>query len=144
MIKVFFDGGCFPNPGGKATWGYIVKFSDGKEHYSYGVYGQGPRMTNNVAEYRGVIESMSFLETAGFVLEEIIFHGDSALVINQMNGRYRIPKNNKPYADHAREAYGLRKKFTAAAFEWIPRESNTEADALTEFANTAPNSAPVG
>ena len=144
MINVFFDGGCFPNPGGKATWGYIVKFRDGKEHYSYGVYGNGPGMTNNLAEYRGIIESMYFLEREGFVLEDILFRGDSALVINQMKGRYRIPKNDKPYADHAREAYGLRKKFTAAEFEWIPRESNTEADALTEFANTAPDSAPVG
>lgn len=142
---VFFDGGCWPNPGGLATFGYVIKMSNGQVKEGLGIIGDGTRMTNNVAEYRGLIEAMHWLILSGLNNEPIIFHGDSRLVIEQMIGRYRVPKNKKPYADHAREAHNIKQQFTAATFKWIPREQNTEADALTELAKeAAPNSAPVG
>ena len=52
MITLYFDGLCRPrNPGGVATYGYVI-YKDGKKvKRGYGVVGSGTGMTNNVAEY---------------------------------------------------------------------------------------------
>lgn len=146
-FKAWFDGGCFPNPGGTATFGYVVKKGGEIAQTGCGIVGNGPRMTNNVAEYKGLIECMTFFINHGLNRESISFFGDSALVIKQMNGDYRLPSPKamkKPYAAYAYEAAALRDKFTASTFQWIPREENVEADALTNTARAVPDSTCVG
>jgi hypothetical protein len=83
----WFDGACEPfNPGGTATFGAIIKDKDGtvlsKEH---GVVGKGEAMSNNVAEYAGVRHVLKYL--ASRAPGRATIHGDSNLVINQLNGR---------------------------------------------------------
>ena len=86
----WFDGACGPvNPGGTATFGVVIKNSDGivllKEH---GYVGHGSGMSNNVAEYAGVLHVLKYL--APRLPGRVTIHGDSNLVINQLNGRWRI------------------------------------------------------
>lgn len=83
-------------------------------------------VTNNVAEYRGVILA---LETA---LDNDITHlkiySDSRLIVEQIKGLYKSRHPDlKPLLRRVRE---LGEKFERVEIEWIPREDNRDADAL--------------
>ena len=59
----WFDGACGPiNPGGTATYGVMIKDQDGtilvREH---SLVGEGSTMSNNVAEYAGVLHVLKYL-----------------------------------------------------------------------------------
>ena len=58
--------------------------------------------------------------------------GDSALVMNQMSGKWKFRKGL--YREKYQEAMRLRAQFTDLRFRWIPREQNAEADALSREA----------
>ncbi|MBW8015042.1 MAG: ribonuclease HI family protein [Planctomycetes bacterium] len=131
MIEGYFDGGCWENPGGHASCGcYIV--GDTGILLEEGYYiGHGESMSNNVAEYEGLIRVLEFL------LDEhkdspIVIFGDSMLVIKQMSGSWKIKKGF--YASRARQAKELATKFTSITFRWIPRDENTICDKLAEAA----------
>jgi ribonuclease HI len=88
----WFDGACEPvNPGGTASFGVVIKDEYGsvllKES---GFAGKGKAMSNNVAEYAGVLHILKYL--ASRPPGRIAIHGDANLVINQLNGRWRIRK----------------------------------------------------
>jgi ribonuclease HI len=88
----WFDGACEPvNPGGTASFGVIVKGVDGtvllRDH---GVVGIGKDMSNNVAEYAGVRHILKYLSSRP--PGRVTIHGDSNLVINQLNGKWRVRK----------------------------------------------------
>ena len=62
----WFDGACGPiNPGGTATFGVVVRDGSGtvllKEH---GLVGRGSAMSNNVAEYAGVLHILRYLSSS--------------------------------------------------------------------------------
>jgi len=91
-ILAWFDGACEPlNPGGTASFGVVIKDKDGtillKEH---GLVGKGSQMSNNVAEYAGVLHILEYLSSRPPGRATI--HGDSNLVINQLNGKWRVRK----------------------------------------------------
>src|SRR5512137_2298452 len=66
MISIYFDGLCRPrNPGGVATYGYVI-YRDGEKIKSgYGVVGSGPGMTNNVAEYSALKQAAEWVSRQG-------------------------------------------------------------------------------
>ena len=132
--NAWFDGACGPiNPGGTATYGIMVKDQDGtvllKEH---GLVGQGSAMSNNLAEYAGVLQILKYLSYRP--LGRVTIHGDSKLVINQLNGRWRIRKGL--YLSIAVEAKELLAHLKGLGWQitccWIPRERNKECDALSK------------
>ncbi len=128
-FDVWFDGACGPvNPGGTAAFGYAVYESGAKIGEGCGVIGAGPTMSNNVAEYCGVIEAAKFIMTIapGAIVR---FHGDSNLVVQQLSGRWKAKQGLYiPYHKEARQLCADLK----APFHWIPREQNVEADALSK------------
>ena len=131
MITIYFDGLCRPkNPGGVATYGYLI-FRDGKKVKSgYGVVGSGPGMTNNVAEYSALKQAAEWLRRQGGD-DEIMIKGDSQLVIHQMNGTWQVRSaTSKKFVPEIRRLFEGRK----IRFIWIPREQNVEADELSNLA----------
>jgi ribonuclease HI len=130
----WFDGACEPvNPGGTASFGVIIKGENGtvlsKQH---GVVGRGDAMSNNVAEYAGVLHILKYLGSRP--PGRVTIHGDSNLVINQLNGRWRIKEGlYLPVAIETKEllAY-LRGLGWQISFCWIPREQNEECDTLSK------------
>lgn len=131
MITVFFDGLCYPkNPGGVAAYGYLV-YSDGKlVHTGRGVVGRGRGMTNNVAEYEGLLASAKWLRTNA-TADEIVIKGDSQLVMMQMMGKWQIKSDtSRHYVPMIKELLsGLH-----VSFSWVPREQNSDADRLSREA----------
>ena len=130
----WFDGACEPvNPGGTASFGVVIKDKDGivllREH---GVVGKGKAMSNNVAEYAGVLHILKYLSSRP--PGRVTIHGDSNLVINQLNGKSRVNKGlYLAIAIETRELLAhLRDRGWQISFCWIPRERNEECDRLSK------------
>lgn len=128
-LIIFTDGGARGNPGPAAV-GVVIKNQQEKILISFGKY-LGPT-TNNVAEYQAVIEALSWL--AINLIDEtgkrkINFYLDSKLVVNQLNGLYKIKDFKlKSLIIKTKE---LEKKITAKIFyNFIPRSKNYLADSL--------------
>lgn len=132
-IIVNCDGLCQPrNPGGTATFGWVARRADRLLGQDCGVVAKGPRATNNLAEYTAIIEALRWLRANGFGGERVICRSDSQLAIRQLDGTYavRSQKILPIWSQAAQEA----KAFTNLRFEWVPRNRNEEADALTRVA----------
>lgn len=135
MIEAYFDGLCEPkNPGGVATFGFVVH-RDGKTmHEGHGLaampYSEGA--TNNVAEYTGVLKALEWFLAQGLEKEKIVVRGDSELVVKQLKGEYKV--KSPLLAPLYKKTRELSSRFASLAFEWVPRERNREADRLTNLA----------
>lgn len=127
MIECWFDGGCGPiNPGGHATYGALIK-QDGVEVWTKSGYlGFGPEMSNNVAEYAGIIAVMEKLLDKGITNATI--YGDSKLVVRQMMGSWKAKAGL--YVPFYQEAIKLRRRLPNVVIKHIRRQFNTRADYL--------------
>jgi ribonuclease HI len=132
MIEVWIDGLCEPvNPSGTACIGYIIKKEGKVLAKTSQVVGRGKGMTNNVAEYTALIQALEKIQQLGLARQEILVRSDSKLVVNQMNGNWEVkaplilPLNRK--AKTMTTTMNIK-------FNWVPREQNTEADALCRTA----------
>jgi ribonuclease HI len=113
MIRIYADGGCFPNPGKKVI--SVVCPELKKEVVKE--TGQG---TNSEAEYEALIEALRFAKRLG--LDAFILCSDSMLVLKQLSGEWRI-KQEKFY--HYKEEFNkLKEGFKEIDFEWIKGETN--------------------
>ncbi|AWR97172.1 reverse transcriptase-like protein [Acidianus sulfidivorans JP7] len=128
----FFDGLCEPkNPGGIATFGYVIIVGD-KKIFGYGLAEKpwSANATNNVAEYMGVYCLINKLLSLNIM--EATIYGDSQLVIRQLNNEYKIKSPRLiPIFNKIME---LKSKFNLLEFKWVPREKNKEADKMTRIA----------
>ena len=127
------DGGARPNPG-PASVGIEIKSADGK--FAKEISRDIGHATNNEAEYTALI--MGLKELAELGVAHVNIEMDSQLVVRQVNGQYRVKKEElKPLYN---EVKGLLKKFTFYTLEHIPREKNKVADALASKALMDPDS----
>ncbi len=130
----WFDGACGPvNPGGTATYGVMIKDRAGTVLvWEHGFVGEGSAMSNNVAEYAGVLQVLKYL--APRPPGRVTIHGDSKLVINQLNGKWRIRKGL--YRSVAIETNELLAHLKGLGWQitycWIPRAQNEECDRLSK------------
>jgi ribonuclease HI len=93
--------------------------------------------TNNQAEYQGILAALKFLrlktENEKLKIEEIDCYLDSQLVVEQMNGRYKIKNEGlKPLFWEIRTL--VMDLGGRVMFEYVPREKNKEADKLVNEA----------
>lgn len=128
-MVLFFDGACEPfNPRGIATWGIAVYIGDVLIHRDCGLACEplSPFSTNNYAEYTGLVAGLEYCLGQG--VDKLTVKGDSALVIKQMRGEYRVKsKNILPLYLRAKE---LSRGFSGIEYVWVRREQNTIADRL--------------
>jgi ribonuclease HI len=131
MITVFFDGLCYPkNPCGVAAYGYLAYHDGQMIHRGFRAVGEGKGMTNNVAEYEGLMAAAQWLKDMG-IDEKIVIKGDSQLVIKQMKGEFRISSaTSKRYVPQIKQLL----QGMDVSFVWVPREENEEADKLSRLA----------
>lgn len=137
MLFIYFDGLCEPiNPGGIATYGYIVLKEEEKIREEAGFVGAGYRgddVSNNVAEYTALIRALEWLVSEGkFRNEGLVIRGDSQLVIMQIKGKYKV-RASRLIPLHSKVMELLR-QFPSYEAEWVPRRYNAEADQLTRRA----------
>ena len=133
MIEAYFDGLCEPNPGGVATYGFVIKRDGKKIDEGHGLAGtpKTPQATNNVAEYTGLIRALEWL-LAQKARGPIVVRGDSDLVLKQVQGLYKVKSALlAPLHGQVKE---LLEQLPDVTFEWVPRERNADADRLTNLA----------
>jgi mutator protein MutT len=122
-VTIYTDGGSRGNPGPSAS-GYVIINSRNE------VVAQGGEYlgitTNNQAEYHGVRIGLEKALEMGY--KQIDLRLDSMLVVNQMNGIYKI-KNRElwPINERIRE---LMTKFNKVTFSHVRREFNQLADGM--------------
>lgn len=131
-IDIFTDGGARGNPGPAATG--VVMYRNNQKIKEVGTYiGQ---TTNNVAEYRAIIQALQML--VAIIKEEgsevdINCFLDSNLVVSQINGVFKIKDANLRmlYMEVMAE---LSQIHLPVNFFHIPREKNSAADAMVNKA----------
>lgn len=122
------DGASRGNPGDAAGGAVVIDPETGVVIASAGVL--CGVASNNVAEYRGMIEGVkAALEISPSA--QLHIRMDSKLVVEQMSGRWKIKHPDmQTLARQAREILAG----TAVSFEWVPREENSRADAAANRA----------
>lgn len=135
FINLHFDGSCEPfNPGGRMGFGVHISTDTGEVIHTFGAQTDfDPTNSNNVAEYRSLTIGLKWLIENGYQDKPIRVFGDSALVINQMNGTWRA-RGGRYYSDYL-EATELQGRFTNITFNWVRREFNQVADNLSRMSN---------
>ena len=137
----YIDGGARGNPG-PAGYGVRIEGADGSVvHELSGAIGVA---TNNVAEYRGLIAALLYLDQGGYT--DVLIRSDSQLLTKQMRGEYKV-RNPALQALH-QEATAVVRRLARVRFEHVPRAQNTEADrlanrAMDEATGTKPGERPT-
>lgn len=133
-VVLNFDGACWPNPGGPASWGYTLVGPLGLDEAAFGVV-EGEEVTNNVAEWCALWKGLVRLADSPPRLPgwELMVLGDSDLVVRQLNGVWRCKKDSlRSYLNRCLALLrGLGCEWRA---RWVPREENGRADRLTREA----------
>jgi len=129
-LIIHTDGGARGNPG-PAGIGVVIE-QDGKIIHEFGkTIGE---TTNNVAEYTAVIEALTYLKTRNTQLETISFLLDSKLVVEQLNGNYKI--KDAKLRELSLKIRMLEQELSGGVITYahVPREKNKEADRLVNQA----------
>lgn len=120
---VYTDGGSRGNPGKSAT-GFVL-FDESGDVVEQGGSFLGVT-TNNQAEYQAVREGLEAALQRGWRAVE--FRIDSLLVVNQLNGVYKVKNRDLwPVHEHIKE---LVSRFERVRFVHVSRELNQLADGM--------------
>jgi ribonuclease HI len=125
-FRAFIDGAARGNPGpaGAGVWVEPVGESGPEEHFE--ALG---RATNNVAEYRALLMALTRAKELG--AEEVELFSDSLLLVEQINGRYRVKADHlKPMVS---EALHRARAFRHFKITHVRRERNRNADRLANL-----------
>jgi ribonuclease HI len=97
------------------------------------------RMTNNVAEYYGLIAALDYAQSRG--IRALRVESDSELLVRQMRGQYKVKSPElRPLFERARK---MAQTFASFKIDHVYREQNAEADALANEALDETSSAPA-
>ena len=125
------DGGIVADPGqasGEAAIGVVLKNPDDSVVHEISVR-IGWALDHHIAEYRALIAGLRLARGHG--VDDIRVFLDSAMVVNQVNGEWKI----KPeYFALCTEAHALVKDFADMEITLVSRKQNAEADRLADEA----------
>lgn len=131
-IIIHVDGGAIGNPGPAAVG--IVFFNEKGEKFREISEYLGENFTNNQAEYLAAILALKkFKALFGKKLAKntcIEIRSDSELLVNQINGKYKIL--DKELQPLFLELWNLKFDFKKVNFRLIKREKNCLADKLVK------------
>lgn len=135
-----FDGGCRNNGQADAsgTWAYTINRADGvRADADFGPVDHSKRATNNVAEWDALAEALAHIAAYPdkFLATGLIIEGDSQIVVWGVSGKW---KSTAPHLAGLRSECldWLSKIGLPWHARWIPREKNTECDALAGAARS--------
>lgn len=127
-LHLYTDGGSRGNPG-QAAIGCLLIDPDTMNVLEEKSERIGIQ-TNNVAEYRALIEGLKMAES--YAPNELMCFLDSELVVKQLNGEYKIRMQSlEPLVEEIRE---LVLGFKHVTFKHVRRTENMRADSLVNKA----------
>ena len=122
-----FDGCSKRNPG-IAGAGAVIYYNN-EEVWSSSFF-VGDNATNNHAEYAGLI--LGLQKAVELEIKTLFVEGDSLLVINQMDGKYKC--NSPNLIELYNRATSIASNFNKIYFNHIYRNQNKRADELSNIA----------
>jgi ribonuclease HI len=125
--RIQFDGAAIPNPGQMGIGVVLIQDNLIIREISRKLPDVG---TNNIAEY--VALNIGIQAALELDWKHVIIEGDSKLVINQLNGIWRVRQNHLKKL-HSEVSKNLA-NFESFSIKWIPREQNSRADVLASKA----------
>ena len=129
-LVIHTDGGARGNPGPAAV-GVVIRSDSGTLINQ--IAKKIGKATNNHAEYRAVIEALEWLVSQKLTINKIQFFLDSVLVVNQLNGKFKVKDANlRSQLIQVRQLEGALK--TQITYTPVPREQNVAADRLVNQA----------
>jgi ribonuclease HI len=115
LLHTFSDGGARGNPGPAAIGAVICDAHGNVVAETAECIGE---MTNNKAEYRAMLKALELAKAHKGT--RLLCHGDSELIIFQLQGRYRIKDAQlKVLAERVKSAAS---GFEAVTWKQVPRE----------------------
>lgn len=123
VFALYTDGGCQNNPG-PGAWAFVLFDSEGKETARGS--GKIDQTTNNIAEYRALIEGLQCAAKQG--VKKLHVLSDSQLMVRQMDGSYRVKERSLQQL--FLEALKARRAFEEFWIDHVPREENKLADLI--------------
>lgn len=130
-LTIYTDGGSKGNPG-IASIGIVAKIREKivfTHSQSIGI------TTNNVAEYTAVLTAFTLLLSKynTLAVSKIILYSDSKLLVNQLNGKFKIKSPHIGILIHKIKELENKLKIPIL-YKWVPREANQHADLLVNEA----------
>ena len=130
VVEVHADGGARGNPGPAAIGAVVTDPSTSPPARLAIVSERIGTATNNVAEYRAVIAGLE--AAAPFNARRLHLRADSKLVVEQLRGAWKVKQDHlRPLHQQARQ---LLARYADVDVQHVPREDNTDADALVNAA----------
>lgn len=130
VITIHSDGGSRGNPG-PAAYGYVITDSENNIIFQEGKY--IGITTNNVAEYTGVVQSLTWVSQNLTEVSSVKIIVDSELVARQMSGVYKVKNEN--LRNYFNQIKSLEDSINAPIqYISVPRSKNKDADALVNLA----------
>ena len=130
------DGGSRGNPG-PASYGVVIRDPRGEIVAKLKKY--IGRMTNNVAEYYGLIAALDYAQS--HAIRALRVESDSELLVRQMRGQYKVKSAElRPLFERARK---MAHTFSSFKIEHVYRDRNADADALANEALDETSGSPV-
>ena len=135
MLYAIIDGAYRPAQNGVCACAFIIKNDKSEVVYRYSKrIGAGIGFSNNYAEYYSILEAFRWFSCRNE--KELTIASDSKLVINQMNGEWKV--NGGAYYEVYLRAKKLATSLTDEGkilkYNWVPREYLLEADRLANQA----------
>ncbi len=127
VLRLYTDGASRGNPG-DAGAGIVIEDDQGMR--LRGLHRWLGKKTNNEAEYLALIDGLKAVEA--WKPDRLEVYLDSKLVVEQMNGQFKIKKPE--LQELAKEAQSLLGRFPKVEFKHVEREKNRGADALANRA----------
>jgi ribonuclease HI len=122
-LTVHTDGGARGNPG-PAAFAYVIETPEGEVIEHAQCLG---RMTNNQAEYLGLVHALEHCLRLGKDHAVSAF-SDSELMVKQLNGEYRV--KNEDLRELYKKANELNRQFAGFTITHVRRNENSHADRL--------------
>lgn len=130
-LQVYTDGGARGNPGPAAS-AFAVFDGEKLLHKNAKYLGEA---TNNVAEYNAVLFAITFfLKNFKSPFPDFLnFFLDSELVVNQLNGNYKIKKEELLKLATSIKSLEKKIKVKKITYTFVKREQNVFADKLVNI-----------
>ena len=124
MCRIYIDGGSRGNPGEGAI-GFVVFNGKNEEVFRFGR--KIGICTNNIAEYRALLEALEHIENHRLSQNKsVAIYSDSELLVKQVNEVYKVKSGNlRPLF---KKAMGVINKSDSIRIIHVKREDNHTAD----------------
>jgi ribonuclease HI len=120
--ELYTDGAVDKNPGGTASYGFILYADQKQLSFGYGVIGSSAEMNSTLAEYYAVSQGLAeFMRIWNSPKSSLIIYNDSQFVVSKLHeDRILGPQLQRL------------QQYLDVKIVWIPREMNSQADNLAK------------